>query len=228
MKTALWVSVVFLACFSVANAADTPALDITGLGSGFDYTQGTYSLGWSFMANKDLNITALGFYDDLKDGITGNHDVGIYDMATQTLLVQTTVVPSDPLTGFFRYHTLATPFVLPGGKTYVIQAVTLTDHYALLPNTVVDPAITFMGFAAYGSSGSPQSTTLHYPDGTNPTYVGDFGPSFLISNGGGERLWPLRRWPLPPTPQIIQLLAVLKPAFSCRSTPRPPTRTHCR
>ena len=185
MRTALWVSVLILAFTSAAPAADTPALDITGLGSGFDYTQGTYSLGWAFAANKDLNVTALGFYDDLKDGIVGNHDVGIYDVATQTLLVQTTVVPSDPLTGFFRYHTLATPFVLTGGKNYIIQAVTLTDHYALSPNTVVDPAITFMGFAAYGSSGSPQSMTLHYPDGTNPTFVGDFGPSFLISNGGG-------------------------------------------
>src|SRR5436309_3164306 len=119
MRNVAFICVISTLIMFVARGADAPVLDITGLGAnGFDYTQGTYSLGWYFTANKDLNITALGFYDDKKDGIVGNHDVGIYDSVTQTLLVSTTVVPTDPLTGFFRYHTLATPFVLTGGKTY--------------------------------------------------------------------------------------------------------------
>src|SRR5689334_23001463 len=118
-----------------AWAAGTPALDISGLGSGRDYYQGaSYCTGFRFHTN--VTVTALGFYDDKKDGITGNHDVGIYDVVTHELLATTTVVPSDPLTGFFRYHPLPAPVTLPADRDYFAQGVTLTDHYALQPDIV--------------------------------------------------------------------------------------------
>ncbi len=188
MKNTYALSVLCTVVLSAVSAADTPALDITGLGpTGFDYIQGSYSLGFRFTANKDLNVTALGFYDDLKDGITGNHDVGIYDVVTQQLLVSTTVVPSDPLTGFFHYHTLGTPYILPGGKDYYLQAVTMTDRYSYNTNLnnaeiKVDPAITFKSIAVYYATSS--ATALHYPDTEDSSAMGDFGPSMLISNPG--------------------------------------------
>lgn len=189
MKMTHALNVFCILALSSVSAADTPVVNITALGAnGHDYTQGSYSLGFRFTAKKDLNITALGFYDDLKDGIVGNHDVGIYDVATQQLLVSTTVVPSDPLTGFFRYHTLGTPYVLPGGKDYYLMAVTLTDHYYYntdLNSTEVkvDPAITFVALAVDYSTNA--ATALHYPSLEDNTAYGDLGPGMLISNPGG-------------------------------------------
>lgn len=179
-----------------AGAAGTPAVDVTGLGGGRDYYQGeSYCTGFRFTANQALNVTELGFYDDDKDGIVGNHNVGIYDVVTKKLLAKTTVVPSDPLTGFFRYHSLSAPVTLPANRDYFIQAVTFTDHYALEPNIVVDPAITFHGFA--GDDGFTPSTKLHYPkDVLSSTFRGTFGPSFKI---GGLAPAPTPR----PTPDNL-------------------------
>lgn len=172
---------------SYAWSIDVPALDITGLGSGRDYYQGaSYCTGFRFTANEDVTVTALGFYDDQKNGIVGGHDVGIYDVVTKQLLATATVVPSDPLTGFFRYHALAAPVTLPANRDYFAQAVTLTDHYALAPDIVVDPAITFIGIA--GDDGFTPHTDLHYPtDILMNDFVGDFGPSFKIAKCPGGR-----------------------------------------
>jgi len=58
---------------SDAGAGDTGASDagptgnvaiaVPELGIGFNYYQGAYSLGWSFVANSAIQITQLGFYD---------------------------------------------------------------------------------------------------------------------------------------------------------------------
>lgn len=169
-----------------AHSQVAPALDVLGLGTtGVDYYQNnSYCLGWRFTTNKDVIVTALGFYDDKKNGITGNHDVGIYDVVSHQLLATTQVVPSDPLIGFFRYHALSARVTLPKGKDYYIQCVSLTDRYANnAPDFKVDPAITFKGYA--GDTGNVPSTTLHYPNGTlSSTYKGNFGPSLLIANPG--------------------------------------------
>ncbi len=183
LRTAHWAGAICILCSFAACAADTPALDVVTVAPGEDYYQGSsYCLGWRFTTNTDVQVTALGFYDDLKDGIHGNHDCGIYDVVSQQLLATATVVPSDALTGFFRYHALATPVTLPAGRDYFVQAVTLTDKYANASPTIsVDPTITFDGYA--GDTGGVPSTVLHYPNGIlSSTDVGNFGPSFLISN----------------------------------------------
>lgn len=156
------------------------ALDFLGLGDGFDYTQGSYSLGWRFTAKHDLQVTELGFYDDGKNGLTESHRVGIYDVGTKQLLVSATVVPTDPLTGFFRYHPI-TPTTLPGGRDYYVLAVTGTERYAVgVSDLVVDSGISFVGFAVNYENSDTQE--LLYPDTEEAGFNGDFGPSFKISN----------------------------------------------
>ncbi len=76
------------------------------------------ALGWYFVANATIQVTSLGFYDDLKNGLTESHPVAIYDKDTQAMLGSTTVSPSDPLDGYFRYTSLAPPVALtPGRRT---------------------------------------------------------------------------------------------------------------
>ena len=135
-------------CLSILLAAgrlhaQTPALDFSSLGTCFDYSQGTYSLGWSFSTTQNVSVSALGFYDDLKNGLSASHDVGIYNASNCALLAATTVTPSDPLTGFFRYHNIA-PVTLPAGGQYLIAAVTGTEKYAVsVTSLTVHPSVTF-------------------------------------------------------------------------------------
>jgi len=168
--------------FPAIAMADQAALDFTSLGSGFDYRQGTYSLGWSFTANQDVTVTSLGFYDDLKNGLNESHVVGIYDAETCGLVTSTTVEPSDPLSGFFRFREI-TPVTLTSGKNYYAAAVTGLDKYAIsVTDLIVDPAITFLGFAIYGNTES--TSTLRCPNGpaSQLGFHGDFGPTFKIGN----------------------------------------------
>src|SRR5438477_208503 len=80
-----------------AQAGEEEALDFASLGSGFDYTQRSYTLGWRFTAKTNAVVTALGLYDDQKNGLTQSHPVGIYDVLTRQLVASATVSPSDQL-----------------------------------------------------------------------------------------------------------------------------------
>jgi hypothetical protein len=174
------------ACAAISAAAQVAgprtAITVPGLGNGFDYYQGSYSLGWTFTPNSPITVTALGFYDDLQNGLTQSHPVGIYDKATQALLATATVVPTDPLTGFFHYTPLATPLTLAAGNAYVLMALVSTERYlafaAIDPLWTVDPAITYGGSAV--NYANPSATTLLYPD-TFSAVGGDFGPNFLFT-----------------------------------------------
>ena len=160
-------------------AGPSTAITVPSLGSGFDYYQGSYNLGWSFIPNRPITITSLGFYDDLQNGLTQSHPVGIYDKATQALLASVTVAPTDPLSGYFRYAPLAVPLTLAPGNTYVAVALVLSEKYlayfSLDPLWTVDSAITYVeGGVNYAN---PSATTLLFPDTFSPN-GGDFGPNF--------------------------------------------------
>lgn len=161
------------------GGATRTAILVPQRGSGFNYHQGSYSLGWAFVANASIQVTALGLYDNPPNGLTASHPVGIYDKATKALLGSVTVSPTDPLTGFFRYAPLAAPITLSAGNTYVAMAVVGTDtylaFYSIDPSWTVDPAITYAGSGV--NYANPAATTLLFPDTFTAT-VGDFGPDF--------------------------------------------------
>ncbi|OPX19226.1 MAG: hypothetical protein BZ151_10360 [Desulfobacca sp. 4484_104] len=145
-----------------------------------NFTNYNWSLGWEFTTKAPVTVAALGFYDDLKNGLTQNHDVGIYD-AVGNLLVSTTVLPTDPLTSWFRFHSI-TPYTLAAGQTYYIQAVTGSENYTWYTNgLVVDPSITYNTDAYY----IPANGVLTFPnasDGhTQALGGGYFGPNFTTS-----------------------------------------------
>jgi len=113
--------------------ADTVAITVTGLGSGFNYTQGTYLLGFEFQVSSSaITITQLGFYDSNANGAAETFEdsaVGVYDITTHTLLASTTVTASDPLTGFFRYAALSNPITLNTTDTYAIAGISGDNYY---------------------------------------------------------------------------------------------------
>lgn len=160
----------------------TTALEFAGLGSGVDSTGTIFEQGWRFTANRALSVTALGFYDQSQNGLSTSHRVGIFDASTRLLLTSTTVLPADPLTGFFRFHALSVPFTLTTGRDYYIVAVlnSANDGFATgVTSLTVNPAITFKGSATNitgaGSGG------LLYPDSSFSGINGNFGPTFRFN-----------------------------------------------
>jgi hypothetical protein len=163
------------------------AVNFTGTDDVNNQDNGSYSLGFQFITNAPITVTALGFYDYHKDGLAASHDVGIYN-SSGTLLVSTTVLTADPLISFFRFHTIA-PYTLPAGQHYYIMAVTDSEKYTFYTKGfTVNPSITFVQDAWYWDFAQvpqvPQQTlNLTFPnDGTGITQAmggAYFGPNFL-------------------------------------------------
>jgi hypothetical protein len=93
-------------------ATVNPAVEYTTVSSGSDSRP--FTLGYEFTTSVNFTVDALGYWDD---GLVNNHQVGIWD-TSGNLLVSTTVLGSDALTGHFRYHSISTFSLLAG--TYVI------------------------------------------------------------------------------------------------------------
>src|ERR1044071_7459809 len=181
-KLAVRVSVVFglLASTAIGASAQFMVLDFTTPTNNF--TNLNWSLGWRFTTNTPINITAFCYYDDFRDGMLNNHEVALYDTATEFQFLRIDVLKTDPLVNgnYFRCHTLPSPISLPAGGAYIITGSTRTDNYTWNPGGLSsDPAINLVedrfepsnagGFALY-----PHSTS---GNASGPAW---FGPSFQI------------------------------------------------
>jgi hypothetical protein len=110
MKPIITLLGMALAC--QMTAAPLPVVEYTTTGTLFDTRP--FTLGYRFTTSVPFNINALGYWDD---GLGNDHQVGIWTNGG-ALLVSTTVLGTDPLTGHFRYHSIPTYALAPG--TYVI------------------------------------------------------------------------------------------------------------
>jgi hypothetical protein len=160
--------------------ADVPMVDFTSVTNNF--TDGAWSLGWSFTTNISISVSALGYYNaSLTGGLSGLSsgcncgDVGIFNSAGD-LLASGEVTSSDPVIGFFNYQAI-TPLELAGRQTYYILAETGSSDYTWDVNGMtVSPNITFDDDAYI------QSSTLAFGTSSEGTPAGGFfGPNFLDS-----------------------------------------------
>jgi uncharacterized protein (TIGR03437 family) len=187
-----------------AARADTVAINLpgpinpeAGFVQPFNYTQGSYLMGFVFRANSPISVTQLGFYDSNLTGVPEtfvNSPVGVYDMSTNTLLTSATVHASDPATGLFRYVSIS-PLALNTKDTYAVVGVTGTNYYTVgvqAGAAPVNAAIVYVSPAYYSPGGADtQTTTLVEPDyfsvgnifGTvpPPATLNDFGPNFQFT-----------------------------------------------
>src|SRR5205085_1953223 len=112
-------------CFSLfVPYADANSM-ITDPGQGIVATSGAdQTVGFQFTdGGPNLEVTALGVWDQNGDGLLNSHFVGIWDI-NGNLLGQVLVAAgtTDPLIGEFRYATLTQPILLNCGFQYVIGA----------------------------------------------------------------------------------------------------------
>ena len=137
-----------------------------------DFTNNAWSLGFEFTTNSAFDVNSLGFYDDAKNGLSQSHAVGIYN-TSGTLLASTTVLPSDALNGYFRYHDIST-LHLNAGQNYIISAETGSENYTYDPTGFgTDSRINFV------ASRYTVSSNLVFPTSSDGT-KGYFGPNFTI------------------------------------------------
>jgi len=123
--TLLALALTGAAAFAASEAAIDFSLPVN------EATWGNFCLGFEFTTKSDVTVTHLGFYDNLKDGLTESHAVGLFD-ASGRLLVSGAVKPGDPLEGWFR-HTSVVTATLPAGRTFVIASVTGSEQYTWQP-----------------------------------------------------------------------------------------------
>jgi len=198
-------TLVLAACLSAGTArADTPAINVlgpinpmAGYVQPFNYTQGSYIMGFVFRANSAISITQLGFYDSNLTNVFetfANSAVGVYNMSTNALLTSATVHASDPATGLFRYASIS-PLVLNTKDTYAVVGVSATNYYTvgvLASGAPINAAITYVSPAYYGTPTvgtltsvlvEPNQFTAGDIFGTPPppTLMNDFGANFQFA-----------------------------------------------
>jgi hypothetical protein len=146
-----------------------------------DFSNGSWSLGWSFNVLNPFSVNQLGFYDDLGNGLAESHEVGLWD-PFGTLLASATV-PSgtgSTLMGFFRMVNIA-PITLSAGLDYRIAAVSGSERYTWDPNGLTTYADLQFGTGVY----APElccTTDLLYPTWETAD-AGYFGPNLGSDEG---------------------------------------------
>ncbi len=141
-----------------------------------DATNGSWSRGWAFTVNEAVEVLALGFYDDQKNGLTESHEIGIFD-SNQQLIVSGIVTPNDPLQSWWRWTNVTATLLVPG-QGYQIAAVTGSENYTWDPTGfVTDSRINYLLDSYY----APNNGTLTYPNESNST-IAFFGPNFSMES----------------------------------------------
>ena len=137
---------------------------------------GTWTLGYSFLANSSITVTGLGVFDAGSDGLNVSHDVGLWD-AAGNLLASTTVAAGTvaPLNGFYRMATIS-GVGLTAGNVYYVGSVNGIDNDGWMqdPSTLIAaPQITYLSRQYEFSSGG-----LVFPDLVGSGSTGYFGGNF--------------------------------------------------
>lgn len=156
-------------------AAQAAAITITTPASIGGVSGTGFVVGYSFTAAQDIRVTALGAYDEGRNGIVA--DVGLYD-ATGALLASIGITAASTLDGYFRFESIA-PVLLTAGATYVLGSYStdpkafVNANYGGLTYTV-DPLISLNR-----NRDLPFATGLAYPSREpSNTHAGSFGPNF--------------------------------------------------
>jgi hypothetical protein len=139
------------------------------------------TVGYRFTASTDLTVSALGYFDDLEDGLLSSHDVGIFAATSQQLLGSATIAAGSSayLQGGFRWVAIS-PFTLAPGD-YVIAATLPGDPTSFDPvnYSATDPVtIEGMILSSQSLTQAADPVSLVFPTVDEGVAYGFFGPGF--------------------------------------------------
>jgi len=159
-----------------------PAFTPTG---GWEWDgDGPWTLGYTFRAEEDMIVTALGAYDFGQDGFTTSHQVGLWD-AGGNLLTSVVVQSADELRNRFRYAGIS-GVRLAAGATYRLGAADygFGDGYLLDADVASIEGITYLNSNYLEGFGFQRPTKLGAPGGY-------FGPNMVASAIPEPSSWAL-------------------------------------
>ncbi len=207
---AMVVAGLMVAGFAQPAVAQSPA--ITGV-SGSTYSNNTWTWGWEFtVGSSDITVTHLGTYDRSGDGFVAAHEIGIWAVSDQSLLVSTQLLSGTvhPLESGFRWKELDTPITLLANTTYRIgdepKGDAREDMLTIPASSVtMDPHITLGGRVTNNTNSFSYPYALLNVNGATigPNFK-FFGPTavpepaflqlpFLMGLGGAGWWWRRRR-----------------------------------
>ncbi|OUS28446.1 hypothetical protein A9Q99_13080 [Gammaproteobacteria bacterium 45_16_T64] len=111
------------------------------------YFSQDHSLGYAFSSDTDTTVTALGFFDSNSDGLSADHEVGLWDASGSLLgLVDLSAGTGESLIDEFRYGFLSTGVNLLAGLTYYLAGTTNADDWVYQASDIVmDTGINYLG-----------------------------------------------------------------------------------
>ena len=176
---------------ATASAANAGALwEFARAGNSF--SNGTWDFATAFTVNSDVSVSGLGYYADPNNGFVDANEVALYLCAdvgcltTATLIASATVDNSFPLTGHFRYVTIA-PVLLQAGMSYEVAGVSHGDNYTWNDAGFAnDPSVTLI------SNGTQVG---RWQSGTTPAFL-NYGQSDIPGQDG---FWGANVFVGPPT-----------------------------
>lgn len=164
-----------------AASASASTIALTGWSGGGAATSGSDQLyGWYFDTSAPISITDLGVFDNGSDGLALSHDVGIYRVSDQALLVSATVPSGSAgtLLNGFRYTSIS-PYALTAGSYVIVMTMPSGNADNQYINTSTP---TTSSPVAYVESAFGAASGLVYPDQPPGTFnEGMFGPNFQFN-----------------------------------------------
>ncbi|HEV8147676.1 MAG TPA: PEP-CTERM sorting domain-containing protein [Bryobacteraceae bacterium] len=162
-----------------ALTAGPLAMDFSG---GQLFSVGSFpNVGWQFNVTSTVTVTALGVLDAGSDGLTDQHQVGLWDnggvlLAQTTITNASTVVASAFAGGRWLFNDIAGQVLAPG--TYVVGA-----FYPTTADQVIGSATGFTTIPQITFAASRTSTTNSFtePGVYGLVEPGVFGPNFQVS-----------------------------------------------
>jgi len=159
-----------------AVASANPAVSLTNA-SGPEASN--VLLGWSFSTTTDVYVTGLGYVDLGADGMNSSHEIGIFDVAANSLVTSATLAAGTASTklGDFRYAT-ADGAKLSAGKRYMIVGTNDSDLWTTDQHSIASFASEIVpdNYSAFNYG----VNSLQIPTQTY-VYKQYFGPSFTYS-----------------------------------------------
>jgi len=156
---------------------------------GNSFTNGQWDFATAFTVNTNVTLSGLGYYADPQTGNVDGNPVAFYQCAdtdcltTGTLLASTTVTNVYPLTGHFRYVTIAL-INLIAGVSYEVAGVSNVDNYTWDdPGFAVNPALSILDTSGQESRWASLSTPDFLTGSGNldiPGEDGIWGPNVFL------------------------------------------------
>ena len=171
-----------LAAIAAAATFSLSAQAVPGWTGGSLATSGSDQLyGWIFTANSTFDVSALGVYDTDGDGLSIAHDVGLFNRATQALIVSTTLGPgvAGALDAGFRYTALGSNVQLTADDYVIVMTMpvgTADTQFINASAPTTDASISYI------TSAFDSGSVLAFPNPINNGAFkeGMFGPNFEI------------------------------------------------